>query len=166
MATVEQGSHTISLLVMGCSVDGSLRDFYVDPVVPTDRCVAEGGYCSAGVGRRIGDCRLASFDCPLVRNGGLLFVRRSFPSQPQGFVVPPLLRDGELRISGLLLQGLQETSATGECARFTLRGRPDHAVSKTVSSERYNRQTCVQVHVSRHLRLRDAALLSVVTVNR
>jgi hypothetical protein len=38
--------------------------------------------------------------------------------------------------------------------------------SKTVSSERYNRQTCVQVHVSRHLRLRDAALLSVVTVNR
>src|SRR5208282_1582929 len=111
MATVEQCSHTISLLVMGRSADGSLRDFCIDPVVPSDRRVAEGGYCSTGVGRRIGDCRLASLDCPLVWNGFLLFIRRSLPGQPQGPVVPPLLRDGELRISDLLLHGLQATSA-------------------------------------------------------
>ncbi len=94
-------------------MDGSLRDFYADPVVPTDRCLAEGGCCSAGVGRRIGDRGLAGFDRHLVWNGGLLFVRRSLPSQAQGFVVPPLLRHSKLRIGSLLLQGLQE--ASGGC---------------------------------------------------
>jgi len=107
---------------MGCIVDGSLRDFYADPVVPTDRCFAEGGYSSAGVGWCIGDCRLASFDCPLVWNGGLLFVRRSFPSQPQGFVVPPLLRNSKLRIGSLLLQGLQEAGGCDYGSGLTVVG--------------------------------------------
>ena len=126
MASVESGSHTISLRVMGRGVGGSLCHLYVDPVVPTDRFAAEGGHCSAGVGRRIGDCRLASFDCPLVWDGGLLSSRRSLLGQPQGLVVPPLLRDGELRVSGLLLQGLQETST-----------RDDHNVSLAMIGAKY-----------------------------
>jgi hypothetical protein len=69
---------------MGCIFGRHLRDFYVDTVVPPDRYIAERGYCPTGVGRRIGDCWLSSFDCPLVWDGGLLSVRRYFAGQPQG----------------------------------------------------------------------------------